>query len=343
MTVLPSVSVVVPAYNAQQTLAHTIQSLLAQDYAGDVQVIIVDDGSTDSTRKIIQSFFGVVCIGQSNAGPAAARNRGAADSKGDIILFTDSDCAAHKDWVSEIVDGFSIEKVGAVCGSYGIANPHKILAKGIHEEILYRHRTLMKSFPRAFGSYNVGIRREVFFEVGGFNEAYRRASGEDNDLSYKILKSGRRIYFNKAALVDHHHTVSLKKYLKEQCRHGFWRAKMYADHPSMAGGDDYTFWKDMIEVPLAAGVVVCFGFFLAGFFSFKDFILFIIAPFFVFEFYFSNMFCDAFRTKLFFTFVMFLRSFVRSFGLSTGIFIFFVKKIVKKLNKILNAHVAMLL
>lgn len=339
---LPSVSIVVPAFNAQQTLAHTIQSLLSQDYPGEIEVIIVDDGSTDETRRIVQSFSTAKFIRQSNAGPAAARNRGAADSKGEIILFTDSDCVAHRDWVGKIVDGFNVERVGAVCGSYGIANPNKVLAKCIHQEILYRHRVLMNSFPRAFGSYNVGIKRAVFFEVGGFNENYRRASGEDNDLSYKILKSGRRIFFNKSALVDHHHTTQVRKYLKEQWRHGFWRAKMYADHPVMAGGDDYTFWKDILEVPLVLFAVVGFVFFLSGMLGFKELILYIALPFYLFELCFANLFCDAFPSKIFFSFVMFFRAFARCFGLSTGIIVFFIKKILKKLNKMLNANVAML-
>jgi glycosyltransferase involved in cell wall biosynthesis len=339
---LPSVSVVVPAFNAQQTIAHTIQSVLSQDYSGEIELLVVDDGSTDETPRIVRSFQGVKCIQQVNAGPAAARNRGAADSRGEIIIFTDSDCVAHNDWIRKIVDGFTIEKVGAVCGGYGIANSNNILARCIHSEVLYRHRVLMSSFPRAFGSYNVGIKREVFFEVGGFNEHYRRASGEDNDLSYKILKSGRRIYFNKTALVDHHHTTVIKKYLKEQWRHGFWRAKMYADHPSMARGDDYTFWKDMLEVPLVCFSVIGMVLWGIGFLTFKNFILLSFVPFFVLELYFANLFCDAIPMKFYFSFVMFFRSFARAFGLSTGIIVFLTKKVLKKLNKILNANVAML-
>lgn len=336
------VSVVIPVFNAQNTIAHVVQSLLSQTYSGAVEVIIVDDGSTDQTGEILQSFPEIRYIKQINSGPASARNRGAADSRGDIILFTDSDCIAHKDWISQIIEGFKDCRVGAVCGSYGIANPQNLLARCIQSEISYRHRVLMPVYPRAFGSYNVGIRREVFFSVGGFNEFYRQASGEDNDLSYKIINKGWLIYLNKLALVDHYHTTKVFKYFKEQFRHGFWRAKMYMDHPLMVKGDDYTFWKDMLEVPLVGLVIIFSGLFFLNTFLFKIFLLVAAVFLFTIEIIFANLFCSKFFAKIFFTFVMFFRSFVRVFGLSTGIFVFFLKTFLKKLNKMLKGKVAML-
>ncbi|MBL8012392.1 MAG: glycosyltransferase, partial [Candidatus Omnitrophica bacterium] len=309
----PMVSVVVPVFNAETTIAHVVQSLLSQTYPGLTEVILVDDGSTDQTSEILKSFPEIIYLKQNNAGPAAARNRGATESRGDFILFTDSDCIAHKDWMAQIVDGFKDPRVGAVCGSYGIANPQKILAACIHSEIIYRHRIVMPVYPRAFGSYNVGIRREVFFCVGGFNEYYRQASGEDNDLSYKIINKGWLIYLNKSALVDHFHTTKVVKYLKEQFRHGFWRAKMYGDHPAMARGDDYTFWKDIFEVPVVCLVLVFTA--LLGYERYTSSILLIIVcGFLLLEFIFANLFCVKFFSKIFFTFVMFFRAFARVFG-----------------------------
>lgn len=208
---------------------------------------------------------------------------------------------------------------------------------------MYRHRILMPVYPRAFGSYNVGIRREVFFSVGGFNEIYRQASGEDNDLSYKIINKGWLIYLNKSALVDHYHTTKVFKYLKEQFRHGYWRAKMYSDHPLMAKGDDYTFWKDMLEVPLVCLVVVFFALFCCEKFASNFFLLLITTIFLTLEFVFANLFCSQFLSKIFFTFVMFFRAFARVFGLSTGISIFILKLLSKKMNKVLKGNVAMLI
>jgi len=326
----PKASVVIPAYNAQHTIVHAIQAALTQTYPGDIEIIVVDDGSTDRTAEIVQSFREVKYIRQDNAGPAAARNKGASVGSGQFIFFTDSDCIPHRNWIDKMMKCFTDDNIGVVCGSYGIANQQSILARAIHREILYRHHFLMPRFPKAFGSYNFCVRRQVFVETGGFDETYRRASGEDNDLSYKILKKGFRIYFAKDALVDHYHPTGTGKYLKEQFRHGFWRAKMYRDHPDMAGGDDYTFWKDMAEVPLA--LASCAGLFFTilypWFFKFLFFL--IIIPFILFEVAFAFVMLRAIYVSFYFGGVMFLRSFARTCGLSTGILVFFVKNFPKK-------------
>lgn len=244
------ISIVIPTYNAAQTLIECVQACLNQDYPRDkLEIIIVDDGSTDDTQEIIKKYP-VMYIYQSNSGPAKARNTGWRSAKGEVIFFTDSDCIPDKEWISRVIRKFISNDIGAVAGSYEIANKKSLLAQCIHEEIIERHLRMSEQIC-AFGSYNVAIRRKVLEEVGGFNEEYRYASGEDNDLSYRILKAGYKIYFAKDALVAHYHPEKLYKYLKGQYRHGFWRMKLYRDHPDMMKGDDYTNWKDIVEPPLS--------------------------------------------------------------------------------------------
>jgi cellulose synthase/poly-beta-1,6-N-acetylglucosamine synthase-like glycosyltransferase len=125
----------------------------------------------------------------------------------------------------------------------------------VHQEIMERHRR-MPSFVRAFGSYNVGIPRYVLEATGGFDPAYRRASGEDNDLSYRINKEGWRIAFRPQARVAHYHPEKVWNYLLEQYRHGLWRAKLYQDHPAMIRGDDYTRMRDRVEPLLVLGILI---------------------------------------------------------------------------------------
>jgi GT2 family glycosyltransferase len=215
-------------------------------------------------------------------------------------------------------------------GSYGIANEGKLLAYCVYKEIAFRHKYLLPEFPKVFGSYNFCVKKNVFEQVGGFNEFYRHASGEDNDLSYKITSSNLRIYFERKALVDHFHPTSIKKYLKEQFRHGFWRVMMYSKYPSMAMGDGYTFWKDMVEVPWSLGCLL--GIFLSplGLVSCKFVLYFLIVPFLIFEIFFAHAMLYNARKDFFWGFIMFLRSFSRAFGLSTGFFCFLGKKILNK-------------
>ena len=249
------VSVVIPAYNAESTIGQAVAKSIAQAKGPmEVEVVVVDDGSTDETAEVAESE-GAKVIMQENAGPAAARNRGWESASGNLICFTDADCIPSPGWLENLLDGFTDLQVGAVAGSYEVANTSSWLARWVHQEIMERHKR-MPPFIRAFGSYNVAIPRHVLQATGGFDPVYRRASGEDNELSYRIIKKGWRIAFRPQATVAHYHPEKLWKYLMEQYRHGFWRAKLYKAHPDMTGGDDYTRLRDRLEPILVLGILV---------------------------------------------------------------------------------------
>ncbi|MBI3602294.1 MAG: glycosyltransferase [Candidatus Omnitrophica bacterium] len=326
-----TVSVIVPAYNACKTIGQTLKALAQQDYAEAFEIIVVDDGSSDQTAEVIHSFANARYVHQPHAGPAAARNHGASLAKGRMLAFTDADCIPHKDWLSQLMGGFVAGDVAVVMGSYGITNSENLLAYCVYREILFRHQHLLPDFPKVFGSYNVCIQRHVFEHVGGFSTAYRYASGEDNDLSYKIIESGWRIYFERNALVDHFHPTQIGIYLKEQFRHGLWRVMLYASHPAIVTGDGYTFWKDMTEVPWSLWCLL--GVFLSasGVVSFKAVVYFLVVPLLMFEIFFARPMLRNSREEFFWGFMMFLRAFSRTLGFSTGILLFLGKKISNKL------------
>lgn len=325
----PPVSVIIPVFNGDKTIAKTLESLNQQDYAGSIEIIVVDDGSKDNTNKIVTSYRGVQYFYKDNAGPAAARNRGAQVAASEYLFFTDSDCIPEKQWIKKMMQGWSGERIAVVAGSYDIANLESRLAYCIQREILYRHHVLMPEFPKSFGSYNFCVRRNIFNSSGGFNADYRYASGEDNDLSYKILAEGYQIHFMKDAVVKHFHPESLSKYLREQFRHGFWRAKMYYDHPAMMKGDDYTFWKDRWEVGLVCLCLFLFVLFLLW--KIGIVLLLVLLGFFlVLELYFALLFTRHFFLGLYFAVIMFLRAWGRAFGFFLGLFAFSPRKITKK-------------
>ena len=257
------ISVVIPAYNAESTIDQAVAQSLAQATGSlEVEVIVVDDGSSDDTAEVAESA-GARVIRQDNAGPASARNGGWQAAKGRFICFTDADCIPPADWVLHLLEGFTDSHIGAVAGSYDVANSNSWLARWVHCEIMRRHDR-MPSSVRAFGSYNVAIPRYVLKFTGGFDSAYRSASGEDNDLSYRILKAGWQIAFRPQAKVAHLHPEKLWRYLKDQYRHGFWRAKLYKEHPDMVGGDDYTLLRDRVEPALILGIAGCAALTLFG-------------------------------------------------------------------------------
>ncbi|HLD69499.1 MAG TPA: glycosyltransferase family 2 protein, partial [Candidatus Omnitrophota bacterium] len=167
------ISVVVVVYNGEKTIAKTITAILRQDFSAELEVIVVDDGSTDRTPEILKTFPQIKFFRQINQGPAAARNKGAELVRGKIIFFTDSDCVPAPDWIKTNLAHYADPSVAVVAGSYDILNKESLLARCIHAEIIFRHQALMPRYPKVFGSYNFSIRKEVFNQVGGFNTDYR--------------------------------------------------------------------------------------------------------------------------------------------------------------------------
>ena len=252
---IPRVSIVIPAHNAAHTLRELIEACLAQDYPSDrIEIIVVDDGSVDDTAKIARDFR-VNYIYQEKRGPASARNNGWRCAKGDLVCFTDADCVPYRDWVSMLVRCCKEDSVGAVAGSYAVDSSKYPLDRFVHFEIKYRH-SMMPVYINSFGTYNVLVKRSVLEELNGFDPAYSHASGEDSDLSYRMIKKGYRIYFEKQAFVGHGNILRLGKYAMVQFRHGYWRMRIYRVNSSMIAKDDYGYWKDFAEVFLVAALIV---------------------------------------------------------------------------------------
>lgn len=241
-------SIVIPAYNAGSTLAACLAACCSQSRTPH-EVIVVDDGSTDDTARIAAAFP-VRYVYQKNAGPAAARNRGAAEATGDILVFTDADCVPEPDWIARLAGAFR-EHDTAVGGTYGIANPASWLARMIHEEIAVRHAGLNGEVD-FLGSFNVAYRREAFEAAGGFDATFRQASAEDNDLAYRLHDRGGTMRFVPEARVAHYHPSRLWPYLRTQQRHGYWRVRLYTKHPHRARrGDRYAGLPDLLMPPCA--------------------------------------------------------------------------------------------
>ncbi len=307
-TAIPYVSIVIPAFNAASTIADTLEACGNQDYPKEkLEIIVVDDGSLDDIKGAAGNF-GAKYIRQEKAGPASARNNGWKNSKGIAICFTDADCVPEKDWVSKLTAYCSVGNIGAVAGSYGISNSPYLLDKFIHYEIRDRH-SRMPEYIHSFGTYNVMIKRSVLEAVGGFDPGYCHASGEDTDLSYKIIKAGYKIYFAKDALVSHKNISRFWKYLAGQFRHSYWRMRLYKGNCPMITKDEYGYWKDFLEIFLVMGLIASL------FFDFRSAELF-AAVLFIIQFPLAVKI--AFQAKkisyIAFSFVTFIRAFVRISG-----------------------------
>lgn len=235
------ISVVVPAYNSEGTIGKCLLALIKQNYTKKYEIIVVDDGSTDKTVDEVCKFKEVRLLKQKHKGPAAARNFGVRHAKGDIVLFTDSDCVPNHNWIRDMVKPFEKKDIVGVSGAYKTLNKDKLIARFVGFEIAERHNKLKEQKEIDFiGTYSAGYRKNIFLKFGGFDEKFPLASGEDPELSFKISRANLRMIFQPNAFVYHRHPETLWKFLKKKFWTGFWRVFIYKKHRNKIFRHSYT-------------------------------------------------------------------------------------------------------
>lgn len=196
---LVNISVVVPVFNSPAELSKCLDALSAASQVG-VEIIVVDDCSTDGTSIVAAAHTEARIVRmERNSGPAAARNRGAREARGSIILFVDADVVVALDTIDRVARTFAQHPdVAAVFGSYD-AHP---AAKGT----VSRYRNLLHHFVHQHGNQEAStfwagcgaIRRSVFEAIGGFDaNRFPSPSIEDIELGLRVRRAGYRILLDK--------------------------------------------------------------------------------------------------------------------------------------------------
>ncbi|MDD5100974.1 MAG: glycosyltransferase [Syntrophales bacterium] len=213
------ISVVVPVFNSEKTVAACLESLYGQT-CKPLEVIVVDNGSTDGTEAIIMEMMHrfkdipAQYLRETRQGPSFARNRGAFQARGEIIAFLDADCIADSSWLDRLSRSFDRVEIGAVAGSVigfdretTIGKFHALFTlRALPSSRLFHEFNLVSGgFPAA----NLTIRSTLFRSLGGFDEKLPFFA-EDHDLCARIYQSGVQIFFNKDAIVYHQHRQSLQ-------------------------------------------------------------------------------------------------------------------------------------
>jgi glycosyltransferase involved in cell wall biosynthesis len=234
------VSLIIPAYNAGKTIVSCLESALSQSLPKEYyEIIVVDDGSNDNTLDIVKNYP-VRLIAQSNKGPAAARNRGASEASGDILVFTDSDCELDSNFLKNIILPFELEnQIAGVQGSYE-TKQKEFISQFAQVEIETRYRKMVKNkYIDFIGTYAAAYKKDVFQKIGGFDEGFPLASGEDIDLSYRLYQEDFRMVFVPEAFAYHRHPDRLMFYLKSKFSRGYWRMRLCRKHPKKMLNDSY--------------------------------------------------------------------------------------------------------
>jgi GT2 family glycosyltransferase len=235
-----SVSIIIPTFNGASRIGNCLDALLKQTAGRDAEILAVNDGSTDNTADVVARYLAVRLITQGNAGPAAARNRGALEAKGAIILFTDDDCVPMPDWLDAMIAPFDEPDVVGAKGVYR-TRQRRLAARFVQIEYEDRYR-LMAGLPSIdfIDTYSAAFRRDRFLEMGGYDTSFPVACAEDVDLSYRMSARGWKMKFVPSAIVYHTHPETLWQYLKKKYKFAFWRVLAVRKSPSKAVKDSHT-------------------------------------------------------------------------------------------------------
>src|SRR5438094_6475726 len=222
----PFVSVIVPAYNEDRVIESTIRSLLNSDYPS-LEIIVVDDGSTDRTSEVVRESFGdeplVRLFTEANAGKAVALNFGLRYAKGDVIVALDADTQFPADTIRALARRFVDPQIGAVAGNAKVGNRINIVTRWQALEYI----TSQNMDRRAFASMNcitvvpgaVGAwRRELIEQCGGFSTD---TLAEDQDLTLQIRKLGYQIGYEENAVAWTEAPQTLRQLAKQRYRWAF--------------------------------------------------------------------------------------------------------------------------
>jgi GT2 family glycosyltransferase len=225
----PPVSVVVCTYNGGRTLEQCLQSLELLDYP-DYEVIVVDDGSTDDTPAILSRFPRVRAIRQANRGLSVARNVGLRAARGTVIAYTDSDCFADPDWLTQLV--YQLERTGAsaVGGPNFSPEDGRLAACVAASPGQPMHVLESEQVAEHIPGCNMAFRREALEWIKGFDPQFKKA-GDDVDVCWRLQHAGQWITFAPGAFVWHHRRQNPRAYLRQQAGYGEAEALLRFKHP----------------------------------------------------------------------------------------------------------------
>lgn len=241
----PKVSVIVCAYNAANTLRACLESLGHLDYP-DYEVLLIDDGSRDTTKEIAKDFPGVRYLHAEHQGLSAARNLGAREATGEVLAYTDADCYAHPRWlhyaVQSLVDGGF-----AAVGGPNIPPPARsrdqacvAAAPGGPREVMLNDR-VAEHLPGC----NLVVWKEAFDYAGGFDPVFHTA-GDDVDFCWRLTACGFTLGFHPGAMVWHERRRSIGAYIRQQWGYGAAEAWLWRTHQQAFAGWGTMRWQGRI-------------------------------------------------------------------------------------------------
>ena len=259
-------SIIVPVYNRPDEVDELLQSLTEQTF-NDMEVIIVEDGSSQPCENIVHRYAGKLQLRyytKENSGPGQTRNFGAEHSQGEYLIFLDSDCVLPPDFLKAVDEELKRKD----CDAWGGPDRAHASFTNVQKAISYSMTSFLttggirggkkqmdkKFYPRSF---NMGIRRSLYRQLGGFSSM---RFGEDIDLSLRIYKSGASCRLFPEAWVWHKRRTDFKKFFKQVHNSGIARINLMKRHPGSLK------LVHLLPAVFTIGTILCLLLFLVGLF-----------------------------------------------------------------------------
>jgi GT2 family glycosyltransferase len=236
-------SIIIPSYNRVDEVLECLESLRSINFDKEkFEVIVVDDGSTDSTIAFLKEYeqnveFNFSYYTEANQGPGSARNMGMQNARGDFFMFIDSDVTVPQDWLTHINKELHQQEAQAFGGPDSYRDDFPPLLKAINylmtafiTTVSFRGKKgkkLDKFYPRSF---NMGLSRSLWEKIGGFRKL---RFGEDVEYSNRIMKTGAKVIFIESALVYQKRQTNIKRFFRQVFNLGMARINLYKIDKSM--------------------------------------------------------------------------------------------------------------
>lgn len=227
-------SIIIPTYNRKQQLINCINSIINTTYPkNNFEVIIVNDNSTDDTEEYLKKITqrNISYYNNIGKGPALARNLGAKMAKGMYLIFIDDDCTIDDNYlwlIDRKTNDFFFSLAGGIIKNLSITKYSQVLE---YMTLFYqKEQNFSNDTPKFLTSNNMICLKTDFIEIGGFDETFFIAGGEDRDLSNRFFAANKNVLFFQDLIVFHHHNLNFKRFFKQQYNYGLGAFLLRAKH-----------------------------------------------------------------------------------------------------------------
>ena len=252
-----NISIIIPVYNSSLTLKECLDAIFDTNFK-NFEVIIVSDNSSDNSVEIAKQYQCKVIELPQNKGPAFARNSGAQEAKGDILLFIDSDVIINKEALNSLADKFSDSDVNVIQGIYSHEPKYKNITTQYqqsfycyyswHADLKYTSSLITNCFA---------IRRKIFIDFKGFNTNIKGATCEDEEFGYVLIDKGYKILILRKLNGEHRVNYNFRKLIKRNFAIYIDTMKSYLRNKTYVKKVEQTnYWKVLMGIPILGLIIL---------------------------------------------------------------------------------------